>query len=750
MFTPKGISMEEAQGFVKTTPTTNPSNSSAKGVQTPSPKSSKSDWLTEVQPALEKRGWDNVVNKKTGENNGVTYDNSGFIMRAYSGRYDNIANSSDTDPELKGALKGLKQSSINFANAVKSGDAQKANQYRQEANNNWMTVVNHTQKKNSKYHANDNFRLLNDEQNAEDYKGVVMRDEYTVAHKAEEGQNKKTEAGYWREKGYENNWQEAIKKQTKPVVTNWMNSALTEISGVSRGVKVKADDKMLAYTMSRDALLHIAKYGDENDDPNSRKEALRILTELRGKKDLTGKTAILADKKNRDSIIELSGKLGFHGSSKLFKTNKDALQRDPRYYSDDLDNIDTEFDGYKSFKEDKSNIAKEATQIFMQNKEYRNNADIFFKGDNNSVVSPYAYANAKIKRMTGKTPAQLKELGENARLILVKKSGPNPDNEYDFHSIDGMYAEALKEYKTMHKSYRQAWSDVNVKAMAKYGNTQYKLPGIGNNVNQDAGFDAVDFTLTKDKKSLVNYSGGFKQEHSAKILDYIFDEHGDFDPNVHMRMSPIKSITEKDVKRIQNGAEGKNAVYKALYYSNPTIAAINLISPDDNSDDIARAETENKKAYNTFFKDAKKKVDVTFVKNTGNNKYASYILTDRTDRTKQLQIFVPYEKLKEKDDYFNKHSNVERHENNFRTKGEALLPEFKEERESGNRIIEGQPYIRVDKSGRKVLHYTTINDSGKSVNDVYVLGSNESLNIKDAKKEAMSFLTEIIRDKNGN
>ena len=151
--------------------------------------------------------------------------------------------------------------------------------------------------------------------------------------------------------------------------------------------------------------------------------------------------------------------------------------------------------------------------------------------------------------------------------------------------------------------------------------------------------------------------------------------------------------------------------------------------------------------YNFFKNKDRSNVEFKFRKNVGDSKYIG--VTFRDENGEYLQAFIP--RTVAKDDYFYKNTNVEKNEFNFKAKGFYEFPDYKDKKPDGKRIFDDEvpPRIVIDEDNNKRLEYTLILNDGSKHNDYVILGNNESLNIKDAKKAAKEQLNQIISILNG-
>ena len=668
----------------------------------------KSDWLKDVQPLADQL--------KTGLN----YEKHGYIMRAYSGRYDGIANDPNTDAELKKTLKALKHGAVTLAAGLKTKNDKLYQQGASETFNNWQKVQELTVNENSAYKVeSDNFKLSTKNQAAKNNEHPVFYTdkqgnvESTVKITGEDNINKEISWSYFSQKGMNNRWQSSIKNQIKPVLTNWYDQSTKSLYGKS----VNADDKYNAYNLSKDLLQHVAEHGDENKE--NKKEANAIIKQMWKEKTIEGKIEVI--KNNRAAIKELSGKLGYYGSTSIYNRHVDKLKRQELYHSDDLDNIKESINGYSEFQNfDKKVKADVATRLKNSNPNGDPAFNYLFNEDNNLR----SYSEFK-KLYYNKIPLdKLTDAGYNVQYASQQ-------------TYDAAYNEAsAKTYSELTKQYRLGYNNVDIK---NFSNDTFYVNGIGNEVVKIGGYESIDFTLRGDNKTIKNIGKSNKQNYAQNVLNKIFDVDGNLEKDV---------VIKKDVDGNFERYFDYESSTKDKVGSSGKPTAKNLKEAFNEGSRAAYSEPQDMDVFKSYFKNPRPDVDILFIKHTGNQNYSSYVIKDR--KTKEtLQMYVPKSRLK--DDYFFKNTDIDKFEHNFRITGEKVLPEIKDKRPDGSDIFMGQPSISINnKKGTKELHFTLVNDEGKPVDKVVTIGSNESVNIKEANTYAKKLLAEIVNSYNVN
>lgn len=707
-------------------------HASVKQAETPAKKPSqkpevKSDWLKEVDPLMTKLGLDK------GED-AITYQNSGYLMRAYSGRYDQFLNNPGVTEKAKTAIKALKKASLTFTAGVKSSNGDLIYKGYNAASNAWQEVATAFDEAGSKYKVSNDFRIL-------DNKTFKKKDQTVKTYStggAETTQddsffsmpsNKELSNVFYQQKGLQNNWQESIKKQVKPVVKDWISKSTSRLSATD----VKADEKMNAYLLSRDALLYIEKYGTEN--PKDKVKAKDILDKMRSANSKGWNSKLDVISKNRNAILELTDKMGFYGTSAVYKKHKDNLRKDKNYYHDSMENIDSDYEGYDLYKDLNNNIKSQVSENLKANDNFGFRSIIDDKGDlvnfktykNNIDKEIAAVANSKsfnsnsaIETLSKKYGIEIGALREFIGSVRI--NGFN--DPYSKNQHNQIYSYLEDSYKQKSKTYRQEFNNIDVSTI--YESSYYKA-GLGNKFTFDVGYDSVDLSLDKNGNRLKDISNQ-KQNLVNNFFDYIFD--GD------------KNIIKKDVILVS----GKGTPYEAL---TPSLKNSSVTNTDKTVDMVNgnNASVDAYAFYNFFKNKDRSNIEFKFRKNVGDSKYIG--VTFRDENGEYLQAFIP--RTVAKDDYFYKNTNVEKNEFNFKAKGFYEFPDYNDKKPDGKRIFDDEvpPRIVIDEDNNKRLEYTLILNDGSKHNDYVVLGNNESLNIKDAKKAAKEQLNQIISILNG-
>lgn len=721
MFTPKGISKEEAVGLVKV-PAKVESSPEVKTVES-KPKAvdnSKKDWLTNVQPILD------TLKGVDGKPLDFKYEDFGYLMRSYSGRYDQIINDKDTNPELKKALQGLQKGAYSVGAGIKAKDNKIFDAGFKEATNNWKLVVELTQKEGSRYKiSNDgNFRLLKqDDFDREDENPRMKTDKQgnpVKTYKASDIEGNPTRDASWTYfdlKGYENNWQKSLRNEVSAVVSDWSKKSLAYATSSSKN----ADEKKRAYDYNLQILSHVAKYGDVNKQ--NKEVSQRIINKLAKVKTLDEKLNIL--KEERRSMSDISENLGYYGSMNIFSQYKNNFSKDSRYYHKNLDVIETSIKDYGDFKKSKDLISADAARdLIVKNKYYK----ALFKVDGKGEDQTY-----KVKSFTEFSNAITQEI-KMKKMAEAYREGGRSNAVSGGHNIDVETKQAVADmYKEMTKNFRLAHNKVDMKKIKGLEHTAYAY-NMGNEESFLPQYVAVDMTLDKDKKFVVKAGGNSpKHNYAQSVLDMIFDENGQIDGDIRAELYS-KGEFSKSKPDISSGKEESGGFLETLASFGP-----GYVDPEKTSDDA-------EKAYNTFFSKPRKNVDVTFMKNVGNMNYSSYLIRDR-NTNEVLQLYVP--KSKTKNDPFYKASNIDRHENTFRMKGEKVLPEFKDKDANGNTAIIGRPRIEYNPKKQIKELVLTIPDFDEQGNPMErevreFLGYNSTLNIKDAEIQAQKIIDDYL------
>lgn len=719
MFTPKGISKDEAQGLVKV-PAKTESSPEVKTVDT-KPKATadpKKDWLTNVQPSLD------ALKDVNGKPLEFSYEDYGFLMRSYSGRYDQIINDKETNPELKKALQGLQKGAYTVGAGIKAKDGKMFTDGQKEAINNWQLVQELTQKEGSRYKiSNDgNFRLLKqDDFDREDENPRVKTDKQGTPIKTYKASNKEGKRNediswtYFDLKGYENNWQKELRNEVSAVVSDWSKKSLAYATSSSKN----ADEKKRAYDYNLQILSHVAKYGDVNKE--NKQVSQRIINKLAKAKTIEQKLNIL--KEERRSMNDISENLGYYGSMNIFSQYKNNFSKDNRYYHKNLDVIETSIKDYGDFKKSKDLISADAARdLIVKNKYYNALFKVEGKGEDATykVKSFTEFSNAITQEIKMKKMAEAYQEGARANAV----SGGN--------NIDVETKQAVANmYKEMTKNFRLAHNNVDMKKIKGLEHTAYAY-NMGNEESLIPEYVGVDMTLDKNKKFVVKAGGNSpKHDYAQSVLDMLFNEKGEFDGDIRAELHSKGEYNTKvrDVNDAIGSGNSEQDAYRAAY---------------GKEGDAATAG----EAYNKFFAKPRKNVSVSFMKNIGDMKYSSYVITDK-NTNEVLQLYVP--KNKSKNDPFYKASTVDRHENTFRMKGEKVLPEFKDKDGNGNTAIIGRPRIEYNpkkQTKELVLHIPDFDEQGNPMEKEikYFLGYNSTLNIKDAEIEAQRVIDDYLNE----
>jgi hypothetical protein len=678
----------------------------------------KKDWLTNVQPTLDKlKGAD-------GKPLDFTYQDYGYLMRAYSGRYDQIINDKETNPDLKKALQGLQKGSYTVGAGIKAKDGKMFEAGQKEAINNWKLVMELTSKKGSRYMiSNDgNFRLLKQEDfDKEDENPRVKTDKQgnpTKTYKAsdEEGNpNRDISWTYFDLKGYDENWQKGLRKEVSTVVADWSKKSLAYATSSSKN----ADEKKRAYDYNLQILSHVAKYGDANKE--NKEVSQRIINKLAKAKTLDDKLSII--KEERRSMSDISENLGYYGSMNIFSQYKNNFSKDSRYYHKNLDVIENSIKDYGDFKKSKDLMSADvARDLIVKNKYYNSLFKVEGEGEN---------AVYKVKSFTEFSNAVTKDI-RNKKMAEAYRQGGN--YAAGGHNIDVETKNAVANmYKEMTKNYRLGYNKVDMKKIKGLEHTAYAF-NMGNEETMLTEYVGVDMTLDKDKKFVVKAGGNSpKHNYAQSVLDMIFNENGEIDNDIRAELHSKGEFNKSKVD-VSLGKDEKNGFIETLASYNPAYQNLEKTSDD--------AE----KAYKTFFSKPRKDVAVTFMKNVGNKDYSSYLIRDRKTN-EVLQLYVP--KSKAKNDPFYKAATIDRHENTFRMKGEKVLPEFNDKDGNGNTAILGRPRIEYNPKTQTKELVLVIPDFDENGNPMerevkHFLGYNSTLNIKDAEQEAQRVIDNYL------
>lgn len=677
---------------------------------------SKKDWLTNVQPILD------TLKGADGKPLDFNYEDYGFLMRSYSGRYDQIINDKDTNPELKKALQGLQKGAYTVGAGIKAKDGKMFADGQKEAINNWQLVQELTQKEGSRYKiSNDgNFRLLKqDDFDREDENPRLKTDKQGTpikTYKASNDEGKKNKSISWTYfdlKGYENNWQKSLRNEVSAVVSDWSKKSLAYATSSSKN----ADEKKRAYDYNLQILSHVAKYGDVNKE--NKEVSQRIINKLAKAKTLDEKLNILKEEKR--SMNDISENLGYYGSMNIFSQYKNNFSKDDRYYHKNLDVIETSIKDYGDFKKSKDLISADAARdLIVKNKYYKSLFKIEGKGEDQTykVKSFTEFSNAITQEIKMKKMAEAYQRGGN-----YAAGG---------HNIDVETKQAVADmYKEMTKNFRLAHNNVDIKKIKGLEHTAYAYD-MGNEESLIPEYVGVDMTLDKNKKFVVKAGGSSpKHDYAQSVLEMLFNEKGEFDGDIRAELHSKGEYNTKvrDVNDAIGSGNSEQDAYRAAY---------------GKEGDVATAA----EAYDKFFAKPRKNVSVSFMKNIGDMNYSSYVITDK-NTNEVLQLYVP--KSKTKNDPFYKASNVDRYENTFRMKGEKVLPEFKDKDANGNPAIIGRPRIEYNPKKQTKELVLTIPDFDEQGNPMereikYFLGYNSTLNIKDAEIEAQRVIDDYLNE----
>ncbi|MEY2869899.1 MAG: hypothetical protein RIR01_2401 [Bacteroidota bacterium] len=678
----------------------------------------KKDWLTTVQPTLDKlKGAD-------GKPLDFTYQDYGYLMRAYSGRYDQILNDDEANPELKKAIQKLQKGAYSVGAGIKARDNKLFETGLKEAQNNWELIQELTNNKQSRYKiSNDgNFRLLKQEQfDIEDENPRVKVDKqgnplktYKASDK-EGNPNRDISWAYFDLKGYDDNWQKGLRKEVSTVVADWSKKSLAYATSSSKN----ADEKKRAYDYNLQILSHVAKYGDANKE--NKEVSQRIINKLAKVKTLDEKLNII--KEERKSMANISENLGYYGSMNIFSQYKNNFSKDARYYHKDLDVIETSIKDYDDFKKSKNLISADvARDLIVKNKYYKSLFKVEGEGEDAvyKVKSFTEFSNAVTKDIRNKKMAEAYQKGGNWA------AGGN--------NIDVETKEAVANmYKEMTKNYRLGYNKVDMKKIKGLEHTAYAF-NMGNEETMLTEYVGVDMTLDKDKKYVVKAGGNSpKHNYAQSVLDMIFNENGEIDGDIRAELHSKGNFTKSKVD-ISAGKEDRGGFLDTLASFGPAY------------EDDEKTSDDAEKAYKTFFSKPRKDVAVTFLKNVGNKDYSSYVIRDRKTN-EVLQLYVP--KSKAKNDPFYKAAAIDRHENTFRMKGEKVLPEFNDKDANGNTAIIGRPRIEYNPKTQikeLVLFINGNDENGTAIEKEkrVFLGYNSTLNIKDAEVKAQEVIDDYL------
>ena len=720
-------------------------------------------WADNVVPMLK-------ANPKLKLEENYNYANTPYIIQAVNGGYDNIIQkTSETDPELSKQFSALKLASNNIAKNIRvynlTGDPTGLNAETKKANDTYEKLYSSLADNNS-WRLTDEGKALTktdyDKQDQEAHEGPNYSNTSRVVYNGSELQaayeSSGTSGEYEKLESINKSWESMALKRAQPIINSWVATGIRNLDATNTK---KANTNAEAVDLIVDLVNHTRSYSaNANDKAFAENFAKKFNT-------YTAPQQMSMIKNNADRLNQITGNLGFYGTSKLFQRHKQsetnpnatgnfsynfpkALDNDKDFFTDqiELNEIYNERAKFVQIKKGFSGLVyqnvkvnwkavSDAAGIKIDKKDFDQVFDAFVTKE--GTIEGFTAWSNKLKKIAAVAPNQVGAY-HNGRLITQQNVS---DEEYELFG-------ATKFGPTRPKSLREIIAEDNVdhgvSGMTKLGGTiiHALTPGGSSQRLKDQDMLSVYYALrTQYKKSYANESmkskydqtmlkAGFGDSVNKSVVIPGLDLTVDKNYNVLSQTNPKQENVRNLLSLLQD--DKGNIKQKDITVLNGEDINVGIHALTKN--ELKVYAPLNPLKVKGFFQGDMSNVTMEFFRNTNVENTSAYSLYNKTTK-KQILIYVPQsdlDKVQEKT-YISTKKDIA--EFNFEAIGFATMPVHNPDNYESAKLTYDQ---ELDKYVGTVFY-----ENAKGFKDSYahIIPSGHAVNLKAAKNNFNAYLKEF-------
>lgn len=710
-------------------------------------------WADNVVPML-------TANPKSKLEENYNYANTPHIIQAVNGGYDDIIQkTSKTDPALSKQFAELKLASTNIAKNIRvynlTGDPTGLNAETKKANDTYEKLYSLLANNNS-WRLTDEGKALTkldyDKQDQEAHEGPNYSNTARVVYNGRELQaayeSSGTSGEYEKLESINKSWESMALKRAQPIINSWVASGIRNLDATNTK---KANTNAEAVDLIVDLVNHTKNYSANAKDKAFAESFAKQFNTY------TAPQQMSMIKNNADRLNQITGNLGFYGTSKLFQRHKQsetnpnatgnfsynfpvASDSDKDFFTDqlELNEIYNERAKFVQIKHDFSGLVyqnvkvnwkavTDAGGVKLDKKDFDQVFDALVTKE--GTIEGYTAWVNKLKKLENqqtldsyKSKNIFKVAGNKiivdpaneSVLARIDKNNRTANwNDFVFEGLRGLAAgglsgdgrnqEGINEdryavYQALRTQYKKSYANESMKS--KYDQTMLKA-GFGDSVNKSVVIPGLDLTVDKNYNVLSQTTP--KQENIRNLLGLLQDDKG--------------NIKQKDIT-VLNGEDINVGIHAKTKNELKTYAPLNPLK------------------VKGFFQGDMTNVTMEFFRNTNVENTSAYSLYNKNTK-KQILIYVPQsdlDKVQEKT-YISTKKDIA--EFNFEAIGYATMPVHNPDNYESAKLTYDQ---ELDKYVGTVIYEDA---KGNKKPYAHIIPSGHAVNLKAAKNNFNSFLKEF-------